>query len=336
MTHSPTLPVSLIPDSQFLLRMGTVQLDDMLHDSPFPVMLLPAGRTMLEDSSAQPLLFFTSVSQPSRFRGALYMPTIAGHISELRVSLSETLLWRLYSLVQGVGATGAGGVPPGPNVSVADVTTASGRSTSDARSRMHTAAGGSSSGSLASSSAAGTGSTALQAGSGRSGNTDVPAGSAAVQQVASADLPLQVDLLSLDDLPLRVSFRTDKVCRPRWANSLWLFHTLGDMLNLDDLGLTLPGLELQATRAARSAIISAALKQLQAQALAIVFNVFRCELITEYLTTTHCMLKKCWMQCMASGRTFTKLRLQLPDTFLPSDHMVCSALPASCWLLAAA
>lgn len=63
--------------------------------------------------------------------------------------------------------------------------------------------------------------------------------------------------------------------RPRWANQMWMFNTLGDMLNFENLQLTLPGLELEGQRAARSALIGRALKQLQAQALAIAVNVFR-------------------------------------------------------------
>jgi len=85
----------------------------------------------------------------------------------------------------------------------------------------------------------------------------------------------QVDLLSLDDLPLRVSFRTDKATRPRWANQMWVFNTLGDMLNFEELQLTLPGLELEDIRRPRSALINQGLKMLQARAVAIVFNVFR-------------------------------------------------------------
>jgi hypothetical protein len=88
----------------------------------------------------------------------------------------------------------------------------------------------------------------------------------------------QVDLLSLDDLPLRVSFRTDKANRPRWANQMWLFNTLGEMLNLDDLQLTLPGLEREGIREARSGLLGHAVKALQAQALLITLNVFRCGL----------------------------------------------------------
>lgn len=86
---------------------------------------------------------------------------------------------------------------------------------------------------------------------------------------------LQVDLLSLDNLPLVVSFKTERAIRPRWANQMWVFNTLGDMLNLEALQLTLPGLELEGIKAPRSALLTYALKQLQAQALGIAFNVFR-------------------------------------------------------------
>eukprot|EP00879_Flechtneria_rotunda_P005415 GHRR01005707.1.p1 GENE.GHRR01005707.1~~GHRR01005707.1.p1 ORF type:complete len:1494 (+),score=564.87 GHRR01005707.1:1093-5574(+) len=235
--------------TQVLLRVNFAQLDDMLHTSPFPVVLVPADKTVLEDPAADPLMFFTHVTQPSRFRGALYTPTICGRVAALRLRLSETLVWRLYDLSQSLAAsshkTDAGAGEGGSSDPAGKP---------NAQSRRH-AVGVSSSGV-----------TAAAAGATAGG---------AVQQVASADLPLQVDLLSLDDLPLRVSFRTDKSTRPRWANSMWVFNTLGEMLNLDELQLTIPGLELEGTRAARSALIHHALKQLQAQALAIVFNVFR-------------------------------------------------------------
>lgn len=84
-----------------------------------------------------------------------------------------------------------------------------------------------------------------------------------------------MDLLSLDDVPLVLSFKTERAIRPRWANQMWVFNTLGDMLDLEALQLTLPGLELEGIKAQRSALISYAAKQLQAQALAIAFNVFR-------------------------------------------------------------
>jgi hypothetical protein len=86
---------------------------------------------------------------------------------------------------------------------------------------------------------------------------------------------LQVDLLALDEVPLVVSFKTQRAIRPRWANQMWVFNTLGDMLDLEALQLTLPGVEFEGIKAPRSALMTYAVKQLQAQALAIAFNVFR-------------------------------------------------------------
>jgi hypothetical protein len=85
----------------------------------------------------------------------------------------------------------------------------------------------------------------------------------------------QVDLVALDEVPLTVSFKTERAVRPRWANQMWVFNTLGDMLDLDALQLTLPGVEFEGIKAPRSALMTYAIKQLQAQALAIAFNVFR-------------------------------------------------------------
>lgn len=86
----------------------------------------------------------------------------------------------------------------------------------------------------------------------------------------------QVDLVALDQVPLTVSFKTERAVRPRWANQMWVFNTFGDMLDLDALQLALPGVEFEGIKAPRSALITYAIKRLQAQALAIAFNVFRC------------------------------------------------------------
>lgn len=83
--------------------------------------------------------------------------------------------------------------------------------------------------------------------------------------------------MALDEVPLLVSFKTDRAVRPRWANQMWVFNTFGDMLDLDALQLTLPGIEFEGIKAPRSAMMTYVLKQLQAQALAIAFNVFRCD-----------------------------------------------------------
>jgi hypothetical protein len=172
---------------QLLVRMNLAQLDDMLHGSPFPVLLVPADKTVLEDSRADPLLFFTQVSQPSRYRGAMYTPTICGRIAALRLELSETLLWRLYSVSQGLAAASGGSSAAGSSSASNMTGSSSGtglagpgyKASSASRGRL---AGGPSSGNLA---AAGGG---AAAGSGAAAGQ----GSSAVQQVASADLPLQV------------------------------------------------------------------------------------------------------------------------------------------------
>jgi hypothetical protein len=82
--------------------------------------------------------------------------------------------------------------------------------------------------------------------------------------------------VALDQVPLTVSFKTERAVRPRWANQMWVFNTFGDMLDLDALQLALPGVEFEGIKAPRSALITYAIKRLQAQALAIAFNVFRC------------------------------------------------------------
>jgi hypothetical protein len=171
---------------QLLVRMNLAQLDDMLHCSPFPVLLVPADKTVLEDGRADPLLFFTHVTQPSRYRGALYTPTICGRIAALRLELSETLLWRLYSFSQGLAAASGNSAAAGSNnAKLAGSSSGTGlagpgyKASSASRGRL---AGGPSSGNLT---AAGGGGAA---GSGAAAGQ----GSAAVQQVASADLPLQV------------------------------------------------------------------------------------------------------------------------------------------------
>lgn len=187
---------------QLLVRLNLAQLDDMMHGSPFPVALVPADKTVLEDSTADPLLFFTSVNQPSRFRGALYTPTIAGRIAALRLQLCETVVWRLYDFTLGLAATasgaagsntvsniapsgngggGNGAAPAGTGVGFGS----SGyKAVSSSRGRL---AGGPSSGNLI---AAGTAGQSAAAG----GTSAAVQGSKAVQQVANADLPLQVRL----------------------------------------------------------------------------------------------------------------------------------------------
>jgi hypothetical protein len=171
---------------QVLMRLNLAQLDDMQHGSTFPVVLLPADKGVAEDSAADPLLFFTHVTQPSRYRGVIYTPTLVGHIAALRLQLSETLVWRLYAFTQGLAAGRSGGSNTSASASssaaaAAAATGAQGRvAASNSRGRLVQAG---SSGNL----------TGAGAGGG-AGGSSVGRGSPAgdVQQVASADLPLQV------------------------------------------------------------------------------------------------------------------------------------------------
>lgn len=49
-----------------------------------------------------------------------------------------------------------------------------------------------------------------------------PEGSSQQSQVAVAELPLQIDLLTFDDVQITLSTRTDTTVRPRWANQVML------------------------------------------------------------------------------------------------------------------
>jgi hypothetical protein len=167
------------------MRLNLAQLDDMQHGSTFPVVLLPADKGVAEDSAADPLLFFTHVTQPSRYRGVIYTPTLVGHIAALRLQLSETLVWRLYSLTQGLAAGRASGSNTSASASssaAAAAAAAGGQSrlaASNSRGRLVQAG---SSGNL----------TGAGPGGGAGGSAGPGSSAGDVQQVASADLPLQV------------------------------------------------------------------------------------------------------------------------------------------------
>lgn len=173
------------------MRVNLAQLDDMLQATPFPVLLVPADKTVLEDSAADPLVFFTYVSQPSRLRGALYTPTIAGRVAALRVQLSETLAWRLFAYTQGLLTSGSGGTGAGSGSAVATA----GLDGSGLGSSTYKASAGSRD---RLSAVASTGNLAAAAAGGAAGSSSggAPSGTSGVQQVASADLPLQVRLIA--------------------------------------------------------------------------------------------------------------------------------------------
>lgn len=167
---------------QLLMKVNLAQLDDMLHGTPFPVLLVPAEQAVLEDSAADPLVFFTYVSQPSRLRGALYTPTIAGRIAALRLQLSETLAWRMFAFAQGLAKSG--GVSSG-GTAAATNTAAGG---AGGRGSNHKSVGASRERLPATSS---TGNLAAAA-AGSSSTAGKGAGATAGVQTANADLPLQV------------------------------------------------------------------------------------------------------------------------------------------------
>ena len=194
LTYTGCVNVLSLRFRQVLLRLNLAQLDDMQYGSTFPVVLLPAETSVAEDSSADPLLFFTHVSQPARFRGVLYTPCLVGHIAALRVQLSETLVWRLFAFTQGLAAGGGAGSSKtdaggGSSTAVAAAPAAAAGSmgrpgTAGSRGRLVQAG---SSGNLAA---------AAPNGGGAAGSVGRGSAAGDVQQVASADLPLQVRRLT--------------------------------------------------------------------------------------------------------------------------------------------
>jgi hypothetical protein len=188
---------------QLLLRLNLAQLDDMMHGTAFPVVMVPADKNVAEDSAAEPLLFFTHVTQPSRFRGALYTPTLVAHVAALRLQVSETLVWRTYAFLQGLaagsGSTAAAAGSGSRGVSSGSAAAGGMRGAGGSKARLAQA------GSSSNLSAAG-GGAGSAAGAGQGGGSGGGA-SGDVQQVASADLPLQVSC--------------SRLSRSDWGQQLW-------------------------------------------------------------------------------------------------------------------
>ena len=255
------------------LRVQYAQLDDMLPGTAFPVVAAPAnagsagagagdaGASGGDGSGggggdAEPLVFYMQSSEPARLRNASYMPTVAGRVAALRLSVAEPIVWRLLDLVGSIGAATATGAADAP----------------DAR-----GAGGGGGGAAAATNGG------RRGGGGQQQQQQADKQAAAQQQqqqqqhqqVAKADQPLQIDLLSLDDLALRVSLRTSRAARPRWAHRALVLTIGDDMLNFDDLALTVPGLELTNVRWAGRQIIDQVQRRLQDQAASIAFGVLK-------------------------------------------------------------
>lgn len=83
-------------------------------------------------------------------------------------------------------------------------------------------------------------------------------------QVATSDLPLCVDLLNLDDLAFRISFKTDVHSRPRFAAGGLMSMGL-ELANLEDLPLNIPGIELEHVKMQHSMLWSWVVRRLQNQ-----------------------------------------------------------------------
>lgn len=87
---------------------------------------------------------------------------------------------------------------------------------------------------------------------------------------SSSSLPLAIDLLNIEDVELRLSFKTDLAVRPRYVSAL---QNLGlDFANLEDLPLTLPGLERERVTMPRGMISQLVLEGLQQRMLGIAIS----------------------------------------------------------------
>ncbi len=58
--------------------------------------------------------------------------------------------------------------------------------------------------------------------------------------MSGSDVPLDIELMVVEDLPLRLSFRSEAASRPRWA-SVGALRLGLDLAQLEDLALDLPG-----------------------------------------------------------------------------------------------
>ncbi|GFR52314.1 hypothetical protein Agub_g14851, partial [Astrephomene gubernaculifera] len=92
---------------------------------------------------------------------------------------------------------------------------------------------------------------------------------------ASPDLPLLLDVLSLEEVRLRVSFRPDARSRPRWAAGSGLVRLGLDLACLEDLPLELPGTELEYVRMPRSQLLGQLAARVQERIFSIALAVLR-------------------------------------------------------------
>ncbi|GIL84697.1 hypothetical protein Vretifemale_13315, partial [Volvox reticuliferus] len=197
--------------SHLSLRLRSAQLDDQIPGSAYPVVLQPLEQYGNDD----PLFVLQYCCQPGKLRTALHCPLIAARLLPLRLSLAETLMWRVMAVAKSVGE--AGGMSQQPL---------------EQRHRPQQ------------------------------------------QQVSGADFPLAIDLMVVDNVPLRLSFRAEATFRPRWASGG--FMRLGlDLAQLEDLALELPGIELERVRLLRSALLKKVYDRLQERIFSMALAVLR-------------------------------------------------------------
>ncbi|GIL66054.1 hypothetical protein Vafri_19582, partial [Volvox africanus] len=198
--------------SHLSLQLRSAQLDDQIPGSAYPVVLQP----LEQYGNSDPLFVLHYCCQPGKLRTALHCPVIAARLLPLRLSLAETLMWRVMAVAKNVGEAAGGGPQQPP----------------EQRPRQQQ------------------------------------------QQLSGSDFPLAIDLMVVEDLPVRLSFRAEATYRPRWASGG--FMRLGlDLAQLEDLALELPGIELERVRLLRSALLKKVYDRLQERIFSMALAVLR-------------------------------------------------------------
>ena len=186
--------------TQVHATLKSAQLDDQLPGSPHPVVLLPLAEVeaLINPShfsrskrgrggvgggggDREPLLYFSFVSEPGRKKGALYCPCIVAKLAPVKISVAESLVWRMAAFSSALSAAAMAASQSDPAAS--SVAAAKSSSSSTIRSAM----GGSGS------------------------NASSVSRSALIAEGGGAGLPLQVDFLNIEDMVLSL----------RWVSKVW-------------------------------------------------------------------------------------------------------------------
>ena len=91
--------------------------------------------------------------------------------------------------------------------------------------------------------------------------------------MASADPPIQLDLMSIDEVGLRISFKADVGSRPRFSSNVLAMGM--EFANFEELPLVIPGIELERILVQRSVLVQHIFQRFQEQTVGIAINVFR-------------------------------------------------------------